>query len=158
MLRFVKPLAIAAVMIATATAGANAQFKAPQAQPLDAFTSLECAIIEATDYDRNDPVYKIEVNLNFDDSSNLKELFVMHTATSGKTYVRSDQYRNGRIWQRPGKTDWFWSGDRDRGHMTGEVWRTPDLKWFYTEERINGNGRVEYHMAAACHPQSSDRS
>jgi hypothetical protein len=141
----------AATVLTIAATAANAQFKVAQPQPLDSFTNLECAIVDASDRDWNDPVYKIEVNLQLDDSVRIKELYVAHTHVSGKFSVRSEQYTNGRLWQTPGKTDWFWSGNRGHGSMKGEVWRSPDMKWFYTEERFDSRGRVEYRMASACH-------
>jgi hypothetical protein len=149
-------LASAAAVVAVATQ-AQAQFKALESQPLENWTSLECAVVGTTDRDMTDRVYKVEVNITLDDSNrHLKELYVAHTTLSGRLHVRSEQYTNGRIWQTPGKTDWFWTGNRGHGSMRGEVWRTSDRRWFYTEERLDGRGRVEYRMASQCHVMTGE--
>ena len=144
---------IAAMMAAPLlTSAAHAQFKIQEPQPLADWTGLECAIVEITEVDHKDPVYKIEVSVTLDDSDHhLKQLYVAHTHVGGKMSVRSEQYEEARIWQTPGKTDWFWTGKRGHGTMLGEVWRTPDMRWFYVEQFMNGSGRVEFGMKAECH-------
>jgi hypothetical protein len=144
-------LATATIFIATASQS-HAQFKVQEPKPIENWTSLECATVQATEYEPKDPVYKIEVNLTLDGpDSNIKELYVAHTHISGKIAVRSEQYQNGRLWKMPGKDAWFWSGNRTNGSMIGEVWRGIDTHWYYTEEFSNDRGRVEYRMMSQCH-------
>jgi hypothetical protein len=133
---------------------ASAQFRAKKTPPLGKWNSLECAIIQATDKDR-DPVYKIEVNLGFDDDGKLDTLFVAHVTAGGARYVRSEQYKNASLWQTPGKTEYYWKGNRDKFTMEGYLVRTVEGKWFYAEKLFR-NGRQEYQMNSACHVEPGE--
>jgi len=132
------------------TAPATAQFKRKEPAPLPQSPSLECAIVRVTDNDRRDPIYKITVSITLDDSGTFQEMWVQHTATSGATYVRSEQYKEANIWQTPGRAEWYWRGRRGANTMLGELWHTTDDKWFYAET-LTVNGRLDYQMLSLCH-------
>ena len=132
------------------TCPASAQFKGKEPSPIPQSPSLECAIVQATDSDRRDPIYKINVTITIDDTGAFEEMWVQHTATSGATYSRSDQYSGADIWQTPGRTEWYWRGHRGPNTMVGELWHTADDKWFYPE-KLTTNGRFNYQMLSSCH-------
>jgi hypothetical protein len=120
--------AIALAVSLVASCPAAAQFKKTEAAPLQDVTVLECGIVKSTDNDRN----KINVTLTLE-KNELKEIWVAHTAVSGATYVRSDQYQQGSIWQTPNREEWYWRGTRGPKSMIGEVWRDPEQEWWYSK-------------------------
>jgi hypothetical protein len=66
--------------------------------------ALECGATESVPADRDpDPVFRTRIA-----KATTGELYVVHYAASGETYVRNDQYRDLRFWS-DGKTD-NWSG------------------------------------------------
>jgi hypothetical protein len=85
-------------------------FRPAAPEALEKYTSLECVPIQATDRDRRDPIYKITVNILFDDNGNPEEMSVSHYATSGVSYNRAEQYVRSDLTQTPGKTDYYWTG------------------------------------------------
>jgi hypothetical protein len=129
---------------------ALAQFKKVEPEPVRDVTPLECGIIKATDSDRSDPVYKINVTVTLD-KGELKELWVAHTSVSGGVYVRSDQYQQASIWQTNGRTEWYWKGTRGANTMIGEVWINDAKQWWYSEKLIRNGSYLEYEMVARCH-------
>ena len=138
------------IMLIIFTAAASAQFRRKEPAALPQSPSVECAIIRATDHDRRDPIYKITVSITLDDSGTLQEMLVQHTAASGATYVRSEQYSQANIWQTPGRNEWYWRGRRGQNTMLGELWHTVDDRWFYSET-LTANGRLDYQMLSLCH-------
>jgi hypothetical protein len=145
---FLKPLAAAAV-IAVIASPALAQFKKAEPPRLDDFTALECAIVNATDRDWKDPVYKIDVSLTFNQGQ-ISEMWVQHTSMSGSTYVRSDQYAQASIWQKQNVMEWYWKGVRGNNTMVGEVWHN-DQGWWYSERLFKQDRLTEYQMVSHCH-------
>jgi hypothetical protein len=133
-----------------------AQFKKNEAAPLQDVTVLECGIVKSTDNDRNDLIYKINISLTLE-KGELKEIWVSHTAVSGATYVRSDQYQEASIWQTPNREEWYWRGTRGPKSMIGEVWRNPAQEWWYSEKLFRNGGVLEYQMLARCHLTGPDR-
>ena len=81
-------------------------------------------IVRATDTDHRDPVYKITVTLDFTEGSKLDSLTVIHTATSGATYSRSDQYEKAALWQTQGKKRILLEGYLEQGLCCHNSWRT----------------------------------
>jgi hypothetical protein len=138
------------IMVLSFTAPASAQFRRSEPTPVPQSPSLECAIIRATEHDRRDPIYKITVSITLDDSGTLQEMLVQHSAASGTTYVRSEQYTQANIWQTPGREEWYWRGRRGQNTMLGELWHTADGRWFYSET-LTVNGRLDYQMLSLCH-------
>jgi hypothetical protein len=154
----VRKYLLASVAVVALGSGAHAQFKAAVPQPLQQYTALECTPVASTD--RNDPypAYKIDVDLKFDDNvTSIQTMWVQHTTVSGATYVRSEQYSHGKLWQTPGRYEWFWSGVRGRVSMTGEVWRTANQEWFYSEEIFDQYHRPEFRMLSRCHSTEPKR-
>jgi hypothetical protein len=138
-------LAVLFIGVITSTVPAVAQFKKVEPQQLQDVTSLECGIIKATDSERSDPIYKINVTLTLEQGE-LKEIWVAHTSVSGEVYVRSEQYQQSAIWQTPGRKEWYWRATRVPRTMLGEVWRNPTNQWWYSEKLFkNGTmlGRVD---------------
>jgi len=130
-------------------------FSAAKPVPLEKYTSLECAVVKEKPPSRHDrdPVYKIVVSLTLDDSGNVENLVVVHHTRSGETYNRDDQYVNSNLRQTPGKTDYYWTGTRAEHRsltMRGNLWRSRDNKWHYSEELFK-SGRLQYSMLSACH-------
>src|ERR1700674_5081621 len=93
-------------------------------RPLDfqRANSFECAIVRATDTDYRDPVCKITVTLDFTESSKLDSLTVIHPATSGATYSRSDQYKKAARWQTQGKKRMLLEGYLEQGLCCHNSW------------------------------------
>jgi hypothetical protein len=130
-----------------------AQFRASQPLQLGQTNVFECAIVRATDTDRHDPIYKITVTLNFTDDEKLDSLTVIHTATSGATYSRSDQYERASLWQTEGRHEYYWKGTWNKNSavtMVGELTYTKEDKWFYSEQQFK-YGQQEYYMMSGCH-------
>jgi hypothetical protein len=144
-----KTILLGTALAALLVAPAAAQFKKPAPFHVNDFTALECAIVHATDRDRKDPVYKIDVHLTLD-RGDLRELWVVHTSTSGATHVRSDQYTDSTIWQKPHYLEWYWHGRHGHNTMTGEVWHN-DQGWWYSEKLFTGDRFLEYQMVSHCH-------
>jgi hypothetical protein len=139
-------------LIASAIGTANAQFRAGDKFSVYDRTDLECVPVWQTEFDRRDPVYKIDVSITLDETDHhFKELYVAHHTVSGAVYVRSDQYDNSHIWQTPNKHEWFWNGHRGLGTMKGEVWHSTDGRWYYSEEHFDGYSRRDYAMRSLCH-------
>jgi hypothetical protein len=151
-------LGTAAVALVALTAATHAaSFHAAKPQPLDDVTYLECVPTSASAYDR-DPVYKIAVTLNQEDVGDTGILDIVHHARSGTTYNRADQYGSASVRRTPGKTEWYWTGTWKQNRaveMQGRLWRTTDMKWFYTEQQYR-YGALRYSMASDCHVTGLD--
>jgi hypothetical protein len=122
-------------------------------EPVEKYTSLECVPVQATDTDRRDPIYKISVNISFDDNWQPEEMSVSHYATSGTSYSRADQYTRSDLTQTPGKTDYYWTGTWIKNSavtMKGNLVRSTTNKWTYSERQFK-YGRQEYIMSSICH-------
>jgi hypothetical protein len=128
-------------------------FRPAAPEPLEKYTSLECVPVQATDKDRRDPIYKITVNISFDDNGNPEEMSVSHYATSGASYDRADQYMRSDLTQTPGKTDYYWTGTWTKNSavtMRGNLRRSTTNKWTYSEQQYK-YGRPEFAMFSVCH-------
>ena len=137
---------------------AYAEFRA--SPPPAAFDggNFECSIVRERPPARDrDPVYKININVTINDSGKLASIGVVHTARSGKTYDRSQQYSGGTIWKTPDRMEWYWQGFRGPIKMVGEIYNSDRDGWMY-QETIFNNGRIEYQMLADCHQQGPNDS
>ena len=92
--------------------------------PPRAFTDgdFECAIVGHTSGSDSDPVYKINVNVGSDSAGKFNSMGIIHTVRSGRTYDRSEQYRQDDIWQTQGRMEWNWKGQRGNKTMVGELY------------------------------------
>jgi hypothetical protein len=100
---------------ATPFARSGSAFRPKKLEPLEKYTALECVPVEATeDTDRRDRIYKIFVNISFDDNWQPEDMNVLHYAVSGAAYNRSDQYTQSNLTRTPGKTDYYWTGTWDK--------------------------------------------
>jgi hypothetical protein len=127
-------------------------------EPPEKYTSLECVPVQATDRDRRDPIYKITVDLSFDDNWNPEDMTVSHYATSGASYNRAEQYMRSNLTQTPGKTDYYWTGIWSKNSavtMTGNLRRSTANKWTYSEQQFK-YGRLEFAMLSVCHLVESE--
>jgi hypothetical protein len=147
--------ALVGVFILFSTVG-HAQFRAKRfdIQPNQA-VQLECAPVKITPRDRDrDPVYKIDVDLEFDNNSNIDSLNVVHTTMDGNVYIRSDQYNQTGLSQPiPYRTKWIWRGvwkKHSNFVMLGDVTRSAAGTWTYTETLLR-NGAVNMVMESRCH-------
>jgi hypothetical protein len=106
---------------------------------------FECAIVGHTSERDSDPVYKINVNVNSDSAGKFNSMGIVHTVRSGRTYDRSEQYRQDDIWQTQGRMEWYWKGHRGNVTMVGELYRNERDGWMYSE-RLFQNG---HHTACS---------
>jgi hypothetical protein len=111
---------------------------------------LECVPVKIRPTDRDrDPVYKVNVDLQFDDSSNIDSLYVAHTTMNGNVYSRSDQYNQTTLSQPiPLRTKWVWKGTWKKHPnftMIGDVTRSSSGVWLYTETQYR-NGQLNMQM------------
>lgn len=130
---------------------ALADFK--RAPPPPPFTDgyFECAILGHTaERDPPDPVYKINVNVGSDSAGKFNSMGIVHTVRSGRTYDRSEQYRQDDIWQTQGRMEWYWKGQRGNKNMVGELYHNERDGWMYSEQLFQ-NGRQTYSMLSDCH-------
>jgi hypothetical protein len=112
--------------------------------------NFECAIVGPTSGSDSDPVYKINVNVGSDNAGKFNSMGIVHTVRSGRTYDRSDQYRQDDIWQTQGKMEWNWRGQRGNKIMVGELYHNERDGWMYSE-RLFQNGYQTYGMLSDCH-------
>jgi hypothetical protein len=124
-------------------------------EPLEKYTSLECVPVQATDSDHRDrdPIYKIVVNVSFDDNWQPENLSVLHYAASGTAYDRADQYTRSDLTYTPGKIDYYWTGtwvQNSAVTMRGHLMRSTANKWTYSEDQFK-YGRQDYSMSSVCH-------
>jgi hypothetical protein len=128
-------------------------FRPVAPEPLDRYTSLECVPVQATDTDRRDPIYKITVDISFDDNGKPEEMTVSHYATSGASYDRAEQYTRSDLTQTPGRTDYYWTGTWTKNSavtMRGNLRRSTTNKWTYSEQQFK-YGRLQFAMVSVCH-------
>ena len=87
--------------------------------------AFECSVVGHTSERDADPVYKINVNVTLNDGGKLF-LWVSSTPVrSGRTYDRSEQYRDrASIWQTEGKMEWNWGGKRSSNVMVGSLYHS----------------------------------
>jgi hypothetical protein len=133
-------------------------FRPVAPEPVEKYTSLECVPVQATDKDRRDPIYKITVNISFDDNGKPEEMNVSHYATSGASYNRAEQYTRSDLTQTPGKTDYYWSGTWIKNTavtMRGKLMRSTANKWTYSEQQFK-YGKPEFAMLSVCHLVDSE--
>jgi hypothetical protein len=149
----------ALLMTAAATSDAAAQFKAV---PDSSFGNgyFECGIIQSKPADRDpDPIYKINVSLSFTDENKLSEMTVTHTAVSGKSYQRSDQYANSSLVKTPDKLEIYWRGYWRKNPsvlMVGHFWyEMSSRRWNYQEIQSK-NGHLQMTMTAICNSMEGE--
>jgi hypothetical protein len=111
---------------------------------------FECAIVGHTSERDSDPVYKIDVNVGSDSAGKFNSMGIVHTVRSGRSYDRSEQYRQADIWQTQGRMEWYWKGDRGNVTMVGELYHNERDGWMYAE-RLFRNGYQTYAMLSDCH-------
>ena len=149
-------LTTTAILLAlSTTVYAQSSFHAPRSQPLQNYTSLECAPFKATSSDRHDPdpIYKIVVTLILNDDQRVEDLTVIHHARSGAKFNRADQYIHSNLSQVAGNTQFYWTGTwarRPSFTMKGELTRSINSKWTYSEQQFE-YGRLRYAMLSVCH-------
>ena len=148
-------MATCAVMALSSTA--HAFTAAPKFDPTEGKV-LECAIVKLMPASTagRDPVYKVNVSLTYNDSSEFKGLDVFHTLVSGKSVNRTTQYANGTTWTSMPKThDWYWQGDRGTSRMVGHLYHNSRDGWMYTEDLFE-HGRQTMHAVADCHESEGE--
>jgi len=128
-----------------------------RAPPPPPFTdgSFECSIVGHTPERDPDPVYNISVNVGSDSAGKFNSMGIVHTVRSGRTYDRSEQYRQGDIWQTQGKMEWYWKGQRGDVTMVGELYHNDSDGWMYSEHLFQ-NGSQTYGMLSDCHLMQGD--
>jgi hypothetical protein len=137
----------------TTPRSSQSSFRPAKPEPLEQYTALECVPVKATDSDRRDPIYKISVNISFDDDWRPDDMTVIHYATSGASYNRADQYTRSNLRRTLGKTDYYWGGSWIKNSavtMTGNLVRSATNKWTYSEQQFK-YGRLDYSMFSVCH-------
>jgi len=135
------------------TRSTSKSFHPRKPEPVEKNTFLECVPVQATDTDRRDPIYKISVNISFDDNWQPEDMSVSHYATSGASYSRADQYTRSDLTQTPGKTDYYWTGTWIKNSavtMKGNLVRSTTNNWTYSEQQFK-HGRQDYSMSSVCH-------
>ena len=157
-----KAIAVSATAFSLVSPAA-AQFTNPQLPDLTSPIYLECEIVSQESQEKNDsdPVYKITIYLEFEDSGKATAMTVRHTTVTGKTYGRSDQYKdNVTLTQIDGKTEWLWSGSQKNTSTLGRLIRNTQGEWYYEEALFRGadvttpllsHAPPRYRMTARCH-------
>jgi hypothetical protein len=136
-----------AVMLASP---ALADFRAYSPPAFDG-GAFECSVVGHTSERDADPVYKINVNVTLNDGGKFVSMGVVHTVRSGRTYDRSEQYRDrASIWQTEGKMEWNWGGKRSSNVMVGSLYHSEHDGWMYSEQIFQNNTRV-YQLLSDCH-------
>jgi hypothetical protein len=103
-----------------------------------------------------DPVYKVNINLTYDQSRTFQSIDVYHTLVSGRSVDRSQQYTDGATWTSMPKTyDWFWRGERGTSLMLGHLYHNERDGWMYVEDLFE-SGRHSTQSVAGCHEASGD--
>jgi hypothetical protein len=139
---------------------AHAQLRRnPDIKPND-YIQLECAPVRISPREKDtDAVFKINVNLEFNDFADLESFHVGHTTINGNFYVRSDQYNQTALDQPvPFKSRWSWRGVWKKNAnvaMVGDVTRNVNGTWSYTETLFQ-YGRVGMVMESRCHTVERD--
>jgi hypothetical protein len=139
---------------ATPFARSGSAFRPKKPQPLEKYTVLECVPVQATEHtDRRDRIYKIVVNISFDNNWRPEDMSVLHYAVSGTAYNRADQYTRSDLTQIPGRIDYSWTGTWIKNlavTMRGHLMRSTANKWTYSEQQFK-DGREDYSMYSVCH-------
>ena len=155
-----KKLTVAAVMATSLALPAFAFNAAPPKPPFDPTDGayLECAIVKLMPPSAagRDPVYKVNINLTYDQSRTFQSLEVYHTLVSGRSVDRSQQYTDGTTWTSQPKTyDWFWQGKRGTSRMLGHLYHNKRDGWMYVEDLFD-SGRHSMQSVADCHEASGE--
>ena len=131
---------------------AHAFSAAPPFNPTDGAV-LECATVKLIPASAagNDPVYKTNINLTYNDAGTFAGLDVFHTLVSGRMMNRTDQYNSGTTWTLMPKTnDWYWKGNRGTSIMVGHLYHNQRDGWMYVEDLFE-HGRHTMQAVADCH-------
>jgi hypothetical protein len=144
---------IGCAVLATAVS-AHADFRAPAPQTFDG-GAFECSVVKQEPQDKHDrnPVYKTNINVVLNDNGKPTSIGVIHSLRDGTTRDRSEQYSDGKIWQAPGRMEWYWSGRRGELQMTGVIYHNDRDGWMYQETQTKHN-RLEYRVLEDCHAVS----
>jgi hypothetical protein len=148
-------LAGAAALVALPAFAFNAAPPKPAFDPTGS-AYLECAIVKLMPAGAagRDPVYKVNINLNYDQNHAFQSLDVYHTLVSGRSVDRSQQYTDGATWTSLPKTnDWFWQGKRGTSRMLGHLYHNERDGWMYVEDLFE-SGRHTMQAVADCHEGS----
>ena len=128
-------------------------FHPAKPDPLEKYTALECVPVQATDTEDRDRIYKIVVNISFNDNWQPEDMSVLHYAASGTAYNRADQYTRSDLTQIPGRIDYSWTGTWIKNSavtMRGHLKRSTANKWTYSEQQFK-YGSQDYSMSSVCH-------
>jgi hypothetical protein len=123
--------------------------------------SFECVPVFLWPRERdNDPIYKITVVLDWDNTS-LMSMGVVHNSIADKIFVRSDQYSNDYLAQTPNHLEINWRGSWVKNSnvlMNGRLWNEAGTtKWYYSETQTR-NGYDSMKMRSVCHSIPDQRS
>jgi hypothetical protein len=151
-----KYFVLSPILLCLFASASFAQFKAgPEVTGWPDY-AYECGILSLKPRDRDpDPIYKVNINLNFadDNKSKISEMNVVHTSLSGKGYLRSDQYGPATLTQVPNHADVSWRGvwkKNNAVYMTGRFWMDADGRFKYLEVQSR-NGVPQMQMLSICH-------
>ena len=150
-------LAGAAVVVALPAFAFNAAPPKPVFDPTGG-AGLECAIVRLMPASAagRDPVYKVNINLTYDQNRTFQSIDVYHTHVSGRSVDRSQQYTDGTTWTSMPKThDWFWQGKRGTSRMLGHLYYNERDGWMYVEDLFE-SGRHSMQSVADCHEASGE--
>lgn len=116
--------------------------------------SLECAIVGVTPKSAlgDDPAYKVNVYLGYDDKHVFDTLNVYYTLVSGRLIDRTKQYSNAKTWEADG-SDWYWKGTQGKSRMTGHLYHRDNHYsnvWKYQED-LFVDGKHKMTSLAYCH-------
>ena len=150
-------LAGAAALVALPAFAFNAAPPKPAFNPTSG-AYLECAIVRLMPASAagRDPVYKVNINLTYDQNRTFQSLDVSHTLVSGRSVDRSQQYTDGTTWTSlPKSYDWFWRGKRGTSQMLGHLYHNERDGWMYVEDLFE-SGRHTMQSVADCHEANGD--
>ena len=120
-------------------------FHPAKPDPLEKYTALECVPVQATDTEDRDRIYKIVVNISFNDNWQPEDMSVLHYAASGTAYNRADQYTRSDLTQIPGRIDYSWTGTWIKNSavtMRGHLKRSTANKWTYPNNNSSMVARI----------------
>jgi len=129
---------VAVVMMASPTIAADAKLK----------YALECGATKSTPPDADpDPIYKTKIAVTD------KDIYVVHYAASGETYIRSEQYRDQRFWAQEGTDNWSGvSVKRPDLTMVGSLRMDKGGQWVEYTEKLFREGKLETTIVSVCRP------
>jgi hypothetical protein len=144
-----KNVVIAFACLLALPASAAPMMRAPAPMPRMAadFQAWECGLIQVSPPDRDrDPGFKINLVITPDSFS------ATHTAISGATYVRDEQYKNTRSWNEAGALHWSGRSARNPQRvMVGTFGQNRATGRMQYVEKIYNAGMLETVITSNCH-------